>query len=202
MGASCRRANVVIQRDCFAMFCQSLTFSPKALIPCVQKVLCFDSNIIFRAAWMSRSSLYPHGHSYTRSASVMSFFNPPHTGQYFVVGSLDDSTVTRSCFTSLAFTSPNTECCTVLPNKPLCQPRRFSSCIYTCSCSNRSCTILLATSLLRLVNLLYALCNNFLALYRHRKGAFAQLLEPFLRLVINRWHFFIRSLSLQSVLYF
>ena len=135
------------------MFCKSLTSSPKALISCVPQVFIFASNIIFRAACTSRSSLYPHSHSYTRSDSVISFFSFPQQGQYFVVGSLEDNTVTRSCFTNLVFTNPNTECCTVRPNKPLCHPEIFSFCIYTCSCSKRSCTILFATSLLRLVNL-------------------------------------------------
>ena len=129
-----------------------LTFSPKALLPCVPQVLFFPSSIIFRAAWISLSSLYSHEQLYTWSAKVISFFSFPHSGQYFVVGALAGSTLTRSCFTSLAFTSPSTECCTVRPNSPLCQPFRFSSCIYTCSCSNRSCTILFAASRFLLVN--------------------------------------------------
>ena len=129
-----------------------LTSSPKALISCVPQVCFFASNIIFRAACTSRSSIYPHSHSYTLSANVISFLSFPHTGQYFVVGSLDDSTVTRSCLTSFPFTSPNTECCTVRPNKPLCHPLRFSSCMYIRSCSNNSCTILFAVSFLRLDN--------------------------------------------------
>ena len=126
--------------------------SPKALIPCVPQVFLFDSNIMLRAAWMSRSSLYPHGHSYTLSANVMSLFCLPHIGQYFVVGSLDDSIVTRSFPDNFSFTNPNTECCTVRPKSPLCQPDRFSSCMYICSCSKSSCTILFAVSFLRLVN--------------------------------------------------
>ena len=123
------------------MFCQRLTSSPKALISCVPQVFLLLSNIMLRAACISRSSLYPHEHSYTLYARVMSLFSFPHSGQYFVVGSLDDKTVTRSCFIRFAFINPNTECCTVRPNKPLCQPVRFSSCIYILSCSNSSCTI-------------------------------------------------------------
>ena len=99
-----------MQHSCFR-----LMSSPKALIPCVPQVFFFASNIMLRAAWMSRSSLYPQGHSYTLSANVISFLSFPHTGQYFVVGSLDDSTVTRSLFISFAFTIPNTECWTVRP---------------------------------------------------------------------------------------
>ena len=129
-----------------------LTSSPKALIPCVPQVCFLLSNIMLRAACISLSSLYPHVHSYTLSANVMSFFSFPQHGQYFVVGSLDDSTVTRSLCISFAFTNPNTECCTILLNKPLCQPEIFSSCIYTRSCSKSSWTILFATSFLRLVN--------------------------------------------------
>ena len=125
-----------MQHSCFR-----LTSSPKAFIPCVPQVFLLLSNIIFRAACMSRSSLYPQVHSYTLSDSVISFLSFPHSGQYFVVGSLDDKTVTRSLCISFAFTNPNTECCTVLPNTPLCHPLRFSSCIYILSCSNSSCTI-------------------------------------------------------------
>ena len=145
--------------------------SPKAWISCVPQVFFFDNNIMFCAAWISRSSEYPHGHSYTRSANVMSFFNRPQLGQYFVVGTFEGRTVTRSFFINLAFINPNTECCTVRPNKPLCQPLRFSSCIYTCSCSKSSWTILFAALCFLLPNLWYAFRNNFLALYR--------LLEPF-----------------------
>ena len=64
----------------------------------------------------------------------------------------EGNTVTRSCLISLSFTNPSIECCTVRPNNPLCQLLRFSSCIYTCSCSNSSCTILFAVSFLRLLN--------------------------------------------------
>ena len=135
------------------MFCKSLTSSPKALIPCVPQVSFLLSNIIFRAACTSRSSEYPHEQLYTRSDNVMSLFSFPQLGQYFVVGVDFGSTSTRSDFINFAFTSPNTECWTVLPNNPLCHPERFSSCIYMRSCSNSSCTILFATSFLRLVNL-------------------------------------------------
>ena len=125
-------------RSALQHFCLRLTSSPKAWISCVPQVFLFASNIIFRAACTSRSSLYPHGHSYTLSANVMSFLSFPHTGQYFVVGSLEDKTVTRSFLISFAFSSPNTECCTVRPNKPLCHPLRFSFRIYTYSCSKSS----------------------------------------------------------------
>ena len=150
-------------RSALQLFCPRLTTSPKALIPCVPQVFFLASNIMFRAACTSLSSLYPHEQLYTRSAKVISFFSFPHTGQYFVVGALAGSTITRSCLISLAFTSPSTECCTVLPNSPLCQPVRFSSCIYTCSCSNSSCSILFAASRFLLVRFWYALRNFFTA---------------------------------------
>ena len=94
--------------------------SPKALISCVPQVFVLLSNIMLRAAWMSLSSEYPHSQLYTRSANVMSFFSFPHMGQSFVVGTDFGRIVTRSDFISLAFASPNTECCTVRPNSPLC----------------------------------------------------------------------------------
>ena len=40
----------LIQRGCFAVFCQSLTSSPKALISCVPQVFFLLSNIMLRAA--------------------------------------------------------------------------------------------------------------------------------------------------------
>ena len=146
------------------------------------------------AAWTSRSdSASQIGHLNIRSDSLR-LISVPHSKQCLLVGNHWSRTTTLSYLKSRAFIRPKTECCIVRDRCSFwCHWFSWSSCMITTSFWVSAWTILLDTSFLRLLTLLYSFLILDLVLY--------QLLEPLIWFASFAWRPLSRSLSSIDTLY-